>query len=263
MSKTIVSFAMLRLLFLSLVLGAAFASPAFGEESPEEIAALKKRLAILEAQVSLLNKECTELRAENAALKAKASGEKADTPNAGKVDASGDEKVSRAAPAGTPQQPAAKAFVSALDMLNNVPADLRPTSGGTWDKFARPKVHAWIDKNVKGESVDLKLVVSGISVRQQPFQKDKDGNPLWAVTIDFDNDQYKYAAITVSQKIHDLVLVGDEKFAKRAEQRLTKGVKLRVKGKVHAAELFFWNDTKADMKLTLTETKFEPDILKP
>lgn len=268
MPKAGVSGLMLPVLAVVISFAGVFVAPSLAEETAEDVAALKKRIAVLEAQVTMLNEECSTLRAENALLKNRTFHEKEEQQvpaKAGeKSETTAETKPSTRAAGGSPKvQEGGKVYVSVLDALNKLPPELRPTNDGTWDKFTLPKVEDWLDKNFLGESVDFKLTISNCKARKHPFEKDKDGNPLWQVTVDFDDEQFKYASMTFKQKIENLTLSGDDKFAKRAELKLTNGLKLRVKAKVKHAHFQRWGDTKLDVNLSLTDVKFEPDILKP
>ncbi len=224
---------------LLLMFIAATSTRADDDISPDtrkQIAALEAQVKALQAQVALLKKELEDAKATIKFLteSTKRAGEEptrepTKEPPHAREPATKSDRPTIAAP---------------VELLRNMPAELRPKPTVGWDKFLYPKVEEWVAAQKVDAVFDARCELVAASARRlnEAAQRHWKTNKEWQVTFAFEPREAAFGTVTLTQSIaesgfaNSIRLFCDETVARKAE-KLKKGSLVRVRGHVFRMEL--------------------------
>ena len=228
----------------------AVCSRADEEISPEarkQIASLEAQVKALQAQITLLKKELDDAKATIKFLTESQNRPAAPAP---------DEPAGAQPP---PTKKSARPTISApVDLLRDMPAELRPKPNVGWDKFVIPKVEAWAKEQKPDAELDARFELIEVHVTRANdseklhWKTSKD----WRVSFTFALRDVPFGTVTMDQVFgnvshtNSIRFYWDEAMARRAE-KLKIGSMVRLRGTVNRMELDCRSTTPTRAKLSV------------
>lgn len=221
-------------------------------DAKKQIAALEAQVKALQAQITLLKKELEDAKATIRFMSESASRPHADAPK--EPATSGTPAASSSAPRKT-ERPT---IAAPVDLLRDMPAELRPKPNVGWDKFLAPKVEAWVKEQKPDAVLDTRIELVEVHVRRatdSEKQRWKTNNE-WRVAFTFAPRDVPFGTVTFDQVIGDVAATNSlhfywgEDMARRAE-KLKKGSMVRIRGTVLRMEFDYRTFTPTRAKLAV------------
>jgi hypothetical protein len=241
-------------LLLSLLLAATLFA-----EGPERPGDDAKKVTQLEAEVRALRSQVALLKKELADARVTASQPATTRPAS---ESTPDEKPSRTAEA-KDKNPVT--YYSPLDILRDLPADLRPNLKNGWDKYNFPKVREWLDAEPPTHPYEATLTTTSVTVSRNPYHQVNNNRPDWLVTFHFEGDEGKYFGQTIHHHLSGLYQMEVDAAAARKAGKIPPGAKVHVTGRV--AKVNLTSTVRAETHYTftvdLTDYKLQTPFLDP
>jgi hypothetical protein len=263
---------MARLIVVATITLFLFSSIATAQvgASKEDVENLKKEVSILELKLQLLDERLKRMNAELENVRRELrnrptvarNGSKDPVKNGTKpkdpIKPKGPEKFPK------PKQP--RTYVSATDILRDVPADMRPKSG-TWNSATVKRVKNWLKQVPVGQKFEAELTLArnpSTQKNRKSFLK-KEFDKQWEATFDFNTVASDQWGIKFNQKIFDawpdqIKIFGNDEFLKRV-QKLKAGDRIRISGVIGAVRLGLLIRKSHDLILELKDYKVTSKIL--
>lgn len=124
------------------------------------------------------------------------------------------------------------------EVFKDLPGELSPHPREGWDKYALPKVKAWLDLVWVGRPVQMTRRLASADVKPNPASSS--AADRWIVTLSFRSEAYSFRGVAIDFVLGgtggEFVFVTDERFARRCEG-LPAGKTLVVTGAIKSAYL--------------------------
>jgi len=137
-------------------------------------------------------------------------------------------------------------YRSVVQMLNDLPSDLRPKNRDGWDRYDFVKVRRWFETELPKHRFDMTFTVLKVNVAWA-HGTDETGEPMYRVTVSLKSNEQPYLNTTARHYGGSLFFKGDAAFAKRAG-RLREGQHIRVSGMIDKMQIHKGSD-RYDIRL--------------
>ncbi|MCE9590766.1 MAG: hypothetical protein K8S99_09610 [Planctomycetes bacterium] len=244
--------------FVALLSLLLTAPGAVADDAESDLVTANKRIAELEAQVRQLTAQLAlvqkELTHAPASVDAPADRTPATQPSASTAAAG------LRPNAGATTKPSSP-YRSALDLLTQLPAALRPGLKTPWEPATRRQAVDYLNEHAFGRPFETTVTLRSVNVHDNHDRKPGDGSPEWIVVYQFETTQLAFQERDISQTLRSVTKQDDrlqwwyrmdafytevdEATAVRAKA-LPKGAKLRLTGRIQNITLDLVDTTRKD-----------------
>jgi len=209
--------------FTIFVLAIALCLPVWAQTPEQErIKALERENDELRQELALLRLELSQLKRELRELKPAEARDTQDPADPGVDQPEADEQDKN-------EKDKARKFRSTDEIYRSLPRDMRPARDG-WDVVEKRTVFEWLKTNITGKRFEARKRIAQVEVDYDALKG------LWEVTLYFDVEEMRYMNWDMQERLADVVLTGDQAFAKDARRKFKVGGTVSVSGTISKIE---------------------------